>query len=35
VLLVLLAALLIVWDFSVLPALGGSRLRPVEGLRDG
>ena len=35
VVLVLLAALLIVWDFSVLPALSGSRLKPVEGLRDG
>ena len=32
---IILAALLIVWDFSVLPALSGSRLQPVEGLRDG
>jgi len=35
VLLVVLAALVIVWDFAVFPALVGSRLRPVEGLRDG
>jgi lipoprotein-releasing system permease protein len=35
VVLVVLAALLIVWDFSVFPALRGSRLEPVEGLRDG
>ncbi len=32
---VLLAALLIVWDFAVFPALSGARLAPVEGLRDG
>jgi lipoprotein-releasing system permease protein len=31
---VLVAAVLIVWDFSVFPALRGSRLSPVEGLRD-
>ncbi len=35
VVLVVLAALLIVWDFSVFPALRGARLEPVEGLRDG
>jgi lipoprotein-releasing system permease protein len=34
-LLVVLAALLIIWDFAVFPALRGSRLSPVEGLRDG
>jgi lipoprotein-releasing system permease protein len=33
--LVVAAALLIVWDFAVFPALRGSRLQPVEGLRDG
>lgn len=33
--LVLVAALLIVWDFSVFPAFRGSQLQPVEGLRDG
>ena len=33
--LVVVAAGLIVWDFSVFPALSGSRLEPVEGLRDG
>ncbi len=33
--LVLLAALLIVWDFAVFPALQASELEPVEGLRDG
>lgn len=33
--LVLVAALLIVWNFSVFPALGGAKLEPVEGLRDG
>ncbi|MEL6544167.1 MAG: FtsX-like permease family protein, partial [Myxococcota bacterium] len=33
--LVALAALLIVWNFAVFPALRGSRLAPVEGLRDG
>lgn len=33
--LVVLAALLIVWDFAVFPALRGSELQPVEGLRDG
>ncbi|MBI3179931.1 MAG: ABC transporter permease, partial [Deltaproteobacteria bacterium] len=31
---VVLAALVIVWDFAVWPALKGARLRPVEGLRD-
>jgi lipoprotein-releasing system permease protein len=31
---VLVAALLIIWDFAVFPALRGSRLSPVEGLRD-
>ena len=35
VMLVVLAALIIVWDFAVFPALSGSRLKPVEGLRDG
>jgi lipoprotein-releasing system permease protein len=35
VVLIVLAALLIVWDFSVFPAIRGSRLEPVEGLRDG
>ena len=35
VVLVVLAALLIVWDFAVFPALRGSRFEPVEGLRDG
>lgn len=33
--LVVTAALIIVWDFSVYPALRGSKLQPVEGLRDG
>ncbi len=33
--LVAFAALLIVWNFAVFPALRGSRLAPVEGLRDG
>lgn len=33
--LVVAAALLIVWNFSVFPALRGSKLTPVEGLRDG
>jgi lipoprotein-releasing system permease protein len=35
VVLVVLAALLIVWDFAVFPALRGSQIQPVEGLRDG
>jgi lipoprotein releasing system LolC/E family transmembrane protein len=35
VLVVVLAALLIVWDFAVYPALRGSLSTPVEGLRDG
>lgn len=35
VVLVVLAAILIVWDFAVFPALRGSKLLPVEGLRDG
>ncbi|MBI5509151.1 MAG: ABC transporter permease [Deltaproteobacteria bacterium] len=35
VMLVVFAAIVIVWDFAVFPALGGSRLAPVEGLRDG
>jgi ABC-type lipoprotein release transport system permease subunit len=34
VVVVLVAALLIIWDFAVFPALRGSRLSPVEGLRD-
>lgn len=34
VMVVLVAALLIIWDFAVFPALRGSRLSPVEGLRD-
>jgi len=34
VLLVVVAALLIVWDFSVYPALKGAALVPVDGLRD-
>lgn len=33
--LVMLAALLIVWDFAIFPALEGARLEPVEGLREG
>ena len=33
--LVLAASLLIVWSFAVFPALGGAKLEPVEGLRDG
>lgn len=33
--LVVAAALLIVWNFAVFPALRGSQLAPVEGLRDG
>ncbi|MEZ4271381.1 MAG: ABC transporter permease [Myxococcota bacterium] len=33
--LVMLAALVIVWDFAVFPALKGASLAPVEGLRDG
>jgi len=35
VVLVVLAAVIIIWDFAVFPALRGSRLSPVEGLRDG
>ncbi len=35
VVLVALSALLIVWNFAVFPALRGSSLTPVEGLRDG
>lgn len=35
VVLVALSALLIVWNFAVFPALRGSALTPVEGLRDG
>jgi lipoprotein-releasing system permease protein len=35
VVLVVVAALMIVWDFAVYPALRGSKLQPVEGLRDG
>jgi lipoprotein-releasing system permease protein len=35
VLLVVGAALVIVWDFAVYPAMKGSTLQPVEGLRDG
>ncbi len=31
---VALAALIIVWDFAVFPALGGAKLDPVEGLRE-
>ncbi|MBN1959647.1 MAG: ABC transporter permease [Deltaproteobacteria bacterium] len=34
VVVVILAALLIVWDFAVFPALHGANLSPVEGLRD-
>jgi lipoprotein-releasing system permease protein len=34
-LLVVLAAMLIVWNFAVYPALRGAQLTPVEGLRDG
>ena len=32
---VVLAALLIVWDFAVFPALEAAELQPVEGLREG
>lgn len=32
---VMIAALLIVWDFAIFPALQGARLEPVEGLREG
>ncbi len=32
---VMVAALLIVWDFSIFPAMQGARLEPVEGLREG
>ena len=32
---VMLAALLIVWDFAIFPALQGARLEPVDGLREG
>ena len=35
VVLIVLAALVIVWDFAVFPAIRGSQLEPVEGLRDG
>ena len=35
VVLVVFAALLIVWDFAVFPAFRGAQLDPVEGLRDG
>jgi lipoprotein-releasing system permease protein len=35
VVLIMLAAVLIVWDFAVFPAIRGARLAPVEGLRDG
>lgn len=35
VVVVVLAALLIVWDFAVFPAFRGSQLQPVEGLREG
>ncbi len=35
VVLIVFAALLIVWDFVVFPAIRGARLAPVEGLRDG
>lgn len=35
VVLVVLAAGLIVWNFAVFPALRGAQLEPVEGLRDG
>lgn len=35
VVLVAVSALLIVWNFAVFPALRGSALTPVEGLRDG
>ena len=32
---VVLAALLIVWDFAVFPALEAAELQPIEGLREG
>ena len=32
---VMVAALLIVWDFSIFPAMQGAGLEPVEGLREG
>ena len=32
---VTVAALLIVWDFSIFPAMQGAQLEPVEGLREG
>jgi lipoprotein-releasing system permease protein len=32
---VMVAALLIVWDFAIFPALQGASLEPVEGLREG
>jgi lipoprotein-releasing system permease protein len=35
IVLVVLAALLIVWDFAVFPALEAARLQPIEGLREG
>ena len=35
VVLVLGAALLIVWDFAVFPALRAAKMIPVDGLRDG
>ena len=35
VVMVVLAALLIVWDFAVFPAFRGAQLQPVEGLREG
>jgi lipoprotein-releasing system permease protein len=35
VVLVVGAAFLIMWNFSVFPALRGAKLKPVEGLRDG
>ena len=35
IVLVILAALLIVWDFAVFPALEAARLQPIEGLREG
>lgn len=35
VVLVVVSAVLIVWNFAVFPALRGARLLPVDGLRDG
>ncbi len=35
VVVVVIAALLIVWDFAVMPALRGAQLEPARGLREG